>query len=82
MPVPAPYDAVVMLDNVEHVFVRRNGAYVAVPVELGSYSDYYSEVLAADIAEGELVVLNPPNSLTGASAFGRPPSGPFGGFGQ
>ena len=36
----------------------RDSSYVGVPVVLGFYSDYYSEVLEAEIQEGELIVLN------------------------
>ncbi|MCB2214143.1 efflux RND transporter periplasmic adaptor subunit [bacterium] len=77
-----PNDALVMVDGQETVFVRRNGSYVGVPVSLGSYSDNYSEVTSGDIAEGELIVLNPPDELTGESAFSPPGGGGFGGFGN
>ena len=77
-----PNDAIVSLDGQEHVFVRRNGGYVGVPVTLGSYSDFYSEVLEADIDEGEMIVLNPPAEITGEMPFGGPPQGGFGGFGN
>jgi len=76
-----PNDAIVMVDNQESVYVERNGTYVAVPVTLGGYSDNYSEVLSADIEEGDLIVLNPPEELTGDFAFSGPPSG-FGNFGN
>ena len=77
-----PNDAIVSIDGQEHVFVRRNGGYEGVPVSLGSYSDFYSEVLEADIEEGELIVLNPPDEITGEMPFGGPPQGGFGGFGN
>lgn len=76
-----PNDAIVMVDNQESVYVERNGTFVAVPVTLGGYSDTYSEVLSADIEEGEMIVLNPPDELTGELPFGGPPSG-FGNFGN
>jgi HlyD family secretion protein len=76
-----PNDAIVMIDGQENVFVKRGGTYVAVPVTLGGYSGTYSEVLEADIDEGEEIVLNPPDSLTGDMTFSGPPSG-FGGFGN
>ena len=74
-----PNDAIVNLNGQEQVFVRRNGEFVSVPVVLGSFSDFYSEVLEADIIEGEMIVLNPPAEITGAAPFGGPPGG--GGFG-
>lgn len=77
-----PNDAIVSIDGQEHVFVRRNGEFEGVPVSLGSYSDFYSEVLEADIEEGELIVLNPPAEVTGEMPFGGPPQGGFGGFGN
>jgi HlyD family secretion protein len=77
-----PNDAIVSIDGQDHVYVKRGGGYEAVPVELGSYSSYYSEVLEADIELGELIVLNPPDEITGEMPFGGPPQGGFGGFGN
>ncbi len=74
-----PNDAIVSVNGQEQVYVRRDGDFVSVPVILGSYSDFYSEVIEADISEGELIVLNPPSEITGAMPFGGPPGG--GGFG-
>jgi len=77
-----PNDAIVMSDGQEYVYVRRNGTFEAVAISLGGYSDFYSEVVEADIAEGELIVLNPPAEITGQMPFGGPPSGGFGMFGN
>ena len=79
-----PNDAIVSLNGEERVYVHRGGDYVAVPVTLGFYSDFYSEVIEADIQEGELIVLNPPAEITGALPFGSGPpgSGGFSGFGN
>jgi HlyD family secretion protein len=78
-----PNDAIVSANGQDQVYVRRGGEYVAVPVILGFYSDFYSEVIEADIQEGELIVLNPPAEITGAVPFGGPPGGGgFGGFGN
>ena len=77
-----PNDAIVSIDGQENVFVRRNGGYESVEVELGSYSDFYSEVLEAEIELGEPIALNPPEEITGQMPFGGPPSGGFGGFGN
>jgi HlyD family secretion protein len=78
-----PNDAIVSTNGQDTVYVRRGSEYIAVPVILGSYSDFYSEVIEADIREGELIVLNPPAEITGALPFGGPPGGGrFGGFGN
>jgi HlyD family secretion protein len=78
-----PNDAIVSINGQERVYVRRNGDYEAVPVTLGSFSDFYSEVIEADIREGELIVLNPTAEITGAMLFGGPPgNNGFGGFGN
>ena len=73
-----PNSAIVTLDGQEQVFVKRNGSFVAVAVTLGSYSDYYSEVITADIEEGELIVIDPPSELTGGDMpFGDTSGSPF-----
>ena len=77
-----PNDAIVSRNGQSHVYVARNGSYEAVPVNLGSYSDFYSEVIEAEINEGELIVLNPPASITGEMPFGGGPRGGFNGFGN
>jgi len=77
-----PNDAIVSIDGQEHVYVRRNGSYESVEVDLGSYSDFYSEVLEANIQLGEPIALNPPQEITGQAPFGGPPQGGFGGFGN
>lgn len=77
-----PNDAIVSIDGQEKVFVRRGGNYEAVEVELGSYSDFYSEVIEADIKLGEPIVLNPPEEITGEMPFSGPPRGGFGNFGD
>lgn len=76
-----PNEAIFSIDGQEQVFVQRSGGYEAVPVTLGSYSDYYSEVVEADIEEGELIVVNPPAEMTGETFFG-PPQGNGFGFGN
>ncbi len=78
-----PNDAIVSIQGQDHVYVYRAGAYTPIPVKLGSYSDIYSEVIEADIKEGELIVLNPPPEITGALPFGgHPGNSGFGGFGN
>jgi len=77
-----PNDAIVSVDGQTLVYVERNGRFESVPITLGGYSDFYSEVIEADIDEGELVVLNPPDEITGDMPFGGPPDGAFGPFGN
>ena len=77
-----PNDAIVSRNGVDTVYVKRNGGFEAVEVRLGSYSDFYSEVIEADIREGEPIALNPPAEITGQAQFGGPPQGPFGRFGN
>lgn len=77
-----PNDAIVGNNGSTSVYVQRNGSFEAVEVTLGSYSDFYSEVIEADIKEGELIAINPPSEITGELPFGGPPSGGFGGFGE
>ena len=77
-----PNNAIVTIDGQEQVFVQRGGSFIPVPVTLGSYSDYYSEVLEADLEEGELIVLNPPDELTGEFPFMNRPGGGLPGFGD
>lgn len=77
-----PNDAIVNINGQDHVYVERNGGYESVQVTLGSYSDFYSEVIEADIEEGELIVINPPDEITGEMPFGRPAQGGFSPFGN
>jgi len=77
-----PNDAIVSIDGQEHVYIKRSDGYEAVQVTLGGYSDFYSEVVEADIEPGELIVINPPDEITGEMPFGGPPGGGFGGFGD
>jgi len=53
---------------------------IRVPVTLGASSDEFSELIAGDIKEGDLVVLNPPSiSIFEEMEPGhRPGGGPFG----
>ncbi len=53
---------------------------IRVPVTLGASSDEFSELIAGDIKEGDLVVLNPPsiNIFEEMEPGHRPDGGPFG----
>lgn len=53
------------------IFVLTDGGIQEVEVEFGSSSDIYSEIIAGDIAEGDLIVLNPPIEF--ATNHGPPP---------
>jgi HlyD family secretion protein len=78
-----PNTSIFSIDGQDHVFVQRSGSFETVPVTLGSYSDYYSEVVDADIDEGELIVINPPAEMTGETFFGNTNGSPSGfGFGN
>lgn len=70
-----PIDALTTLEGVDTVYVMRNNVLVPVEVTVGAFSNDQIEVLSADIAEGELIVINPPTSVL--SGFG---DGNFPGF--
>jgi HlyD family secretion protein len=56
------------------VYVLRNGIVEQIAITLGASSDSSSEVVAGDLKEGDLVILNPPaNFMTsgGPSFMGR-----------
>jgi HlyD family secretion protein len=57
------------------VYVLRNGALVTVPITLGAISDTQSQVVGGDLAEGDLLVLNPPVEFTTGGGFSSLPSG-------
>ena len=58
-----PAEAVVSRDNKQYVYVLRNGVPEMVEVKIGSYSSRLAEILETTIAEGEAIVLNPPNDI-------------------
>lgn len=66
-----PNRAVRLRDGKRVVFILRDGQAAPVEIRLGSSSDTQSQILAGDIKEGDLIILNPP-----AETFTR---GPFGG---
>lgn len=70
-----PIDALTTLEGVDTVYVMRNNVPVAMEVTVGAFSNDEIEILSADIAEGELIVINPPTSVL--SRFG---DGNFPGF--
>jgi multidrug efflux pump subunit AcrA (membrane-fusion protein) len=58
-----PTRAIRLEDGEGGVYVQRNGSIERIPVEIGSSSDSDTQVLSGDIAEGDTLVLNPPQDL-------------------
>jgi len=54
-----PNRAVRFVEGKQTVFVLRNGKQEAVEVTIGASSDTYSEIVAGDLHEGDLAILNP-----------------------
>lgn len=65
-----PNRAVRLVDGQRVVYVLRNGQPVEVKITLGASSDTVSEVIAGDLKEGDLIILNPPAMLTGGGMGG------------
>lgn len=55
-----PNRAVRVRDGERVVYIERNGEVEVVLIELGASSDLFSEVKGGDLAEGDLIILNPP----------------------
>jgi len=55
-----PNRAVRLKEGQPVVNILKDGEIQVIEVELGSSSDIYSEIIAGDIKEGDLIVLNPP----------------------
>lgn len=70
-----PNRAVRVEDGQRVVYVSRSGVPESIPIELGASSDLFSEVIGGDLAEGDLIILNPPMNF---DPGGGPPRG--GGF--
>jgi HlyD family secretion protein len=58
-----PTRAIRLEDGEVVVYVQRNGSIERIPVEIGSSSDSDTQILSGDIAEGDTLVLNPPQDL-------------------
>jgi HlyD family secretion protein len=69
-----PNRAVRVRDGERVVYVLRDNVPQPVPIQLGVSSETDSQVLDGDLAEGDLVVLNPPAEL---ADFGPPRPGVF-----
>lgn len=67
-----PNRAVHLVNGQRVVYVLRNGQLSEIPLTLGASDDTMSEVLSGDLAEGDLLVLNPPVNFTpGQNGGGR-----------
>ncbi len=58
-----PAEAVVSRGDKQYVYVLRNGVPEMVEIKVGSYSSRLAEILETTIAEGEAIVINPPNDI-------------------
>jgi len=66
-----PAEAVVSRDGKQYVYVLRNGIPEMVEVKIGAYSSLQAEIIETTIAEGEEIVINPPNDImTQIMSFG------------
>lgn len=70
-----PNRAVRLVNSQRVVYVLRNGAMEQVAITLGATSDLTSQVLAGDLAEGDVIILNPPAELMQPGGNGRSPFG-------
>lgn len=59
-----PNRAVRLLEGQRYVFVIRNGQPEKIEITLGASSDFYSEVVAGGLEEGDTIILNPSLELT------------------
>lgn len=55
-----PNRAVRMREGQRVIFILREGVPEVVEIEIGASSEMYSELIAGDVEEGELIILNPP----------------------
>ena len=55
-----PNRAVRLVEGQRVIYVLRNGIVEQIAITLGASSDSMSEVVAGDLKEGDLVILNPP----------------------
>jgi HlyD family secretion protein len=69
-----PNRAVRLRDGQRVVYVLKPGELLPAPVNItiGAISDLQSEIIAGDLKEGDVIVLNPPVEFS-------PQGGPFGG---
>ncbi len=65
-----PNRAVRLLEGERVVYVLRDNLPVVVPIKIGASSDTYSELAEGEIAENELIILNPPTDISRGMMFG------------
>ncbi len=63
-----PNRAVRLLEGKRYIFVLRDGLMERVEITLGASSDSVSEVVAGDLEEGDIIILNPPTELVQADS--------------
>ena len=66
-----PSESIFSRDGLSYVYVLRDGKLEMVRVKVGAYSNQLIEVLEADIAEGELIVINPPIDIISNFGMGQ-----------
>lgn len=69
-----PNRAVRFLNGERIIYLLQDGEQVSIPIEIGSSSESYSEIIEGDLKEGDLVILNPQIEFN----FGGPGGGPPG----
>lgn len=67
-----PNRTVRLQDGKRVVYIMKGGKMTPVPVTLGASSDTDSELVSGDLKEGDLIMLNPPETF-GPSGGGGPP---------
>jgi HlyD family secretion protein len=68
-----PNRAVRLVEGKRYVFMVRNGQPEPVKITLGATSDFYSQVLEGDLAEGDVIILNPSPELFNEQKVQGPP---------
>ena len=66
-----PSESIFSRDGLNYVYVLRDGNLEMAQVKVGAYSNQLIEVLETDIAEGELIVINPPIDIISNFGMGR-----------
>lgn len=59
-----PNRAVRLQEGKRYVYVLRNGQAEKIEITLGASSDFFSEMVAGDLYEGDVIILNPSAELT------------------